>query len=444
VKSRRERRRLALLVDEPQQAREARAAYAAWVERSVWTDLMLAKLATENDERKWSCLIDKVYSERSLKAASAKVLRNRGASGVDGMGVKELEGKLDAEIAWLAKQLHGGTYQPQDAKRVWIPKAGGGRRPLGVPTVKDRTVQTAMRNVMEPIFEKEFHEHSYGFRPGRGCKDALRRVDGLLKDGFTWIVDADLKSFFDTIPHEHIMRLVGERIADGSLLELLRKFLKQGVMEGMRRWTPETGTPQGAVISPLLANVALNPLDHEMAGQGYEMTRYADDFVIQCRTRGEAEKALELVKAWTADAGLQLHGEKTSVSDANADGFEFLGYRFHKGRKWPRRKSRDKFRDGIRALTRRSNGHSLEELVERLNPKLRGWFNYFKHCYKSTFRDEDGWVRGRLRSILGKRTGRKGHGRGCGYRRWPNSFFAAHGLFSLTEAHAQACRPLTG
>ena len=170
----------------------------------------------------------------------------------------------------------------------------------------------------------------------------------------------------------------------------------------------------------------------------------ATRLVIQCRTREEAENALELVKEWTADAGLQLHSEKTRISDANGEGFDFLGYHFQKGRKWPRKKSIDKFRDGIRSLTRRTNGHSMEELVAKLNPKLRGWFNYFKHSYKTTFKNEDGWVRGRLRAILRRRTGRLGHGRGSGNPRWPNSFFAAYGLFSLMEAYTQACRPQTG
>ena len=257
--------------------------------------------------------------------------------------------------------------------------------------------------VLEPIFERDFAEHSYGFRPGRGCKDALRRVDELLKAGYTYIVDADLKSYFDTIPHDRLMALVGQKVADGRVLNLIEAFLKQGVLDGLHEWTPEKGSPQGAVISPLLSNIYLNPLDHLMAQEGFEMVRYADDFVILCRSPEEAARALAAVQAWTATAGLTLHPTKTRIVDAREDAFDFLGYRFERDKRFPRAKSLTKLKDTIRAKTKRTSGKCLRAIIASLNPTLRGWFEYFKHSYQTTFTALDGWIRMRLRSILRKR-----------------------------------------
>lgn len=423
----------------PKQGGDIRARWA-WVEPSVWTDGMLAALENGVKGGKWFSLVDKVWSERNLRAGFAKVKANRGAAGVDGVGVTRMEGELDAEIARLSSALKDGTYEPRAVKRAWVPKPGSKeKRPLGVPTVRDRTVQTALRNVLEPIFERKFSENSYGFRPGRGCKDALREVDRLLHAGNVWVVDADLKSYFDRIPHDRLLSEVGKEVADGRALDLVRKFLKQNVLDGLKEWTPEEGSPQGAVISPLLANIYLDPLDHMMEAAGRGMIRYADDFVALCRTKEEAEAALESVRVWTAAAGLALHPEKTRIVDAAVEDFEFLGYRFSKGRKWPRKKSLDKLKDGVRELTGRANGKSLDEIVAKLNRKLAGWFGYFKHSYKTTFPSLDGWIRRRLRSILRKRGGRRGVCRnGSDNQRWPNAFFANHGLFSLTGAHAEA------
>jgi len=207
-----------------------------------------------------------------------------------------------------------------------------------VPTVEDRVVQTALRNVIEPIFENIFAEHSYGFRPGRGAKDALRRVDELLKAGKVWVVDADLKGYFDSIPQEKLLEAVAEHISDGPLLELIQRFLKQGVMESGKDWQPtEAGTPQGAVISPLLANLYLNPLDHQMAKADREMVRYADDFVVMCESETDANEVLEQLRVWVERAGLILHPTKTRIVDASQKGgFDFLGYHFERGRRWPR------------------------------------------------------------------------------------------------------------
>ena len=320
--------------------------------------------------------------------------------------------------------------------------------PLGIPTVRDRVVQAALRHVLEPIFERDFAEQSYGFRPNRGCKDALRRVDQLLTAGYTWVVDADLKSYFDTISHQNLMERVEEKVSDGRVLELLKGYLTQKVMETTKSWTPEEGTPQGAVISPLLSNLYLDPLDQQMAQGGSQMVRYADDFVILCRSQEEAVAALERVRQWAESAGLKLHPVKTRIGDATQrGGFDFLGYHFERGMKWPREKSLRKFKDTIRAKTRRTSGHSLRVIITNVNRTLRGWFEYFKHSHRSTFRPLDAWVRMRLRSILRKRQGKPGRGRGSDHHRWPTAFFVKQGLNPLSNLYAWECyhrQPQTG
>ena len=413
----------------------------SWVEPRVWTERMLTALETGVKGGKWFSLIDKVHPVRTLHAAFSQVAANKGAAGVDHVTVEIFNHRLDENLKKLSEDLRSGNYQPQQIRRHYIPKPGSKeKRPLGIPTVRDRVVQTALQMVLEPIFEHDFAEHSYGFRPGRGCKDALRRVDQLLKEGYTYIVDADLKSYFDTIPHDRLMSLVGQRVSDGRVLGLIESFLKQGVLDGLREWTPEEGSPQGGCISPLLSNIYLNPLDHLMAEQGFEMVRYADDFVILCRSPEDAARALALVQEWTAEAGLKPHPEKTKIVDAKEDTFDFLGYRFQRGRLYVRPKSLQKFKDEIRAKTKRTSGESLTKIINDLTPKLRGWFEYFKHSYRTTFPYVDGWIRMRLRSILRKRRGKKGRGRGSDHQRWPNAFFAKQGLYSLKTAHALACQ----
>lgn len=415
-----------------------------WVEACVWTERMLAALENGVKGGKWFSLIDKVFARRTLESAWERVRANRGAAGVDKMSVERFEGKASQYLKELSEALRKGEYQPQAVRRVYIPKGEGRTRPLGIPVVKDRIVQTAMKMVLEPIFEHEFHKSSYGFRPGRGCKDALREVDQLLQDGYVHVVDADLKSYFDTIPHMPLMRRIEEKVSDGRILRLLAGYLSQDVLEGMRTWNPVAGSPQGAVISPLLANIYLHPLDIFMDKSGHKMIRYADDFVILCRSRQEAENAMTQVRKWVESNGLELHPDKTHIGDCRIEGqgFEFLGYRFECGKRYVRRKSMKSIRDKIREKTRKTCGKSTKMVIESLNPMLRGWFTYFKHAHKWTFRQMDGFVRRRLRSILRKQQKmNNGTGRDFGdHQRWPNAYFARLGLFTMAEAHAQACR----
>src|SRR3954471_19610381 len=413
-----------------------------WTEPAVWTERMLTALEEGVKGGKWFRLIDKVYAERNLLAGYGAVAANRGAPGVDHVTVEAFADDLEANVAKLVAALRGGTYQPQAIRRVYIPKPGSNeQRPLGIPTVRDRVVQAALRHVVEPIFEKDFAEHSYGFRPGRGCKDALRRVDALLKAGYVHAVDADLKGYFDSIPHDRLMMRLKEKIADGPVLTLIEAFLKARILDDLEEWTPTAGAPQGAVLSPLLSNIYLDPLDHLMARAGFAMVRYADDFVILCRTPEEANRALELVRTWVSENGLTLHPTKSKVVDARTEGFDFLGYHFEGGERWPREKSLAKFKDTIRAKTRRTHGDSLPQIITSLNRTLRGWFEYFKHSRRWIFPELDGFIRRRLRALLLKRAKRRGTGHGLANRHWPNAFFARHGLFSLEQAHARARQP---
>jgi RNA-directed DNA polymerase len=416
-----------------------------WANRDVWTDRMLDALRTGVRGGKWHTLHDKVFSSENLFSASQSVLGNRGASGVDHQTVEQFWDHILEEVRRLEEELRTGKYQPHAVKRVMIPKPGSTeKRPLGIPSVRDRVVQTALLHVLEPIFDVTFAEQSYGFRKGRGCHHALERVEAMLNEGCVYVVDADLKSYFDTIPKDRLLSRVRERVSDNGVLGLVEKFLDQGVMDGLNEWVPEKGTPQGAVISPLLANLYLNPLDHLLAEAGFAMIRYADDFVIMCRSRAVADRALATVKQWVEENGLTLHPTKTKIVDARTEGFDFLGYTFRGELRLPRKKSLAKLKDTIRAKTKRTNGDSLQWTVGTLNATLQGWFGFFRHCHWNVFSGLDGWVRGRLRSILRKRAGRRGRGRGADHQRWRNVYFADLGLYSLTTAHGRLSQPLTG
>ena len=405
---------------------------------------MLSALVNGVHGGKWFSLMDKVFAPKTLALAWAKVRDNKGAAGVDGQSIARFAAKAELYLLELTAALKDGTYRPDAVKRVDIPKGDGRTRPLGIPTVKDRIVQQAVRLVIEPIFENGFAEGSYGFRPKRGCHDALREVDGLIKEGFTYIVDADLQACFDSIPHDRLIGRIETKVIDGKVLDLIRSWLTADILKGTERWTPVQGSPQGAVISPLLANIYLDPLDHLMAARGYRMVRYADDFVILCRTREDAGAALEEICSWAAENGLTLHPEKTHAGDCRepGQGFEFLGYRFEAGARHVRKKSMDKLKDGIREKTGRSRGDSLKRIIADLNPQLRGWFGYFKHARHHIFGIIDGFVRRRLRALLRKQDKRPGAGTcRADHQRWPNAFFANAGLFALQAAWHAARQP---
>jgi len=333
-------------------------------------------------------------------------------------------------------------------------------------------VQTALVHVIEPIFDATFHDNSFGFRRGRGCHDALRRVEKLLEAGYVYVVDADLKSYFDTIPKDRLMNLIKTQISDSSVLKLIQLFLDQSIMEDLTEWTPEAGVPQGAVLSPVLSNVYLNPLDHLMAEKGFEMIRYADDRrgrrdsaagvardrtakgdrlaetnrprrVILCRSEFAAEAALEEIREWVAANGLELHPTKTQVVDSRETSFSFLGYSFRGKLRFPRAKSHRKMMDRINELTSRKSGQSLECILQRLAPVFRGWFNYFRHCTWNIFDAYDTRVRKRLRRMLLKRH-RRNRQRQSRTVRWPNTYFADHGFRSLREAHSRFVQSLEG
>src|SRR5262245_14468863 len=346
---------------EAKQSREVQPKWE-WTEASVWTERMLATLERGIKGGKWFSLIDKVWKMENLQSAAAKVAKGKSAKRPDGRRCRRYLEQSQRWLPALQAKLKSGEYQPRPVQRVWIPKLGSKElRPLGIPTVEDRVVQMALRNVLEPIFEHSFAQPSYGFRPQRGAKDALRRVQQLLRAGKVWVVDADIKGYFDNIPQDKLLTAVGQHVSDGKVMELLQRFLEQGVMESGKGWSPtENGTPQGAVISPLLANIYLNPLDHQMAQQGREMVRYADDFVILCASRQEAEATLEAVRAWMETAGLTLHPTKTRIVDATQPGgFDFLGYHFERGYRWPRKKSLDKLKDALRQKTPKLRSGSM-------------------------------------------------------------------------------------
>jgi RNA-directed DNA polymerase len=430
----------------------------SWVERRVWTERMLAILETGPEGGKWYSLIDKVASQNALCAGYERVAQNDGAAGVDHVSVKEFGKRLEQEIERLAAELPSGTYRPQALRRKWIDKPGprNEQRPLGIPAVRDRVVQAALTLVLEPIFEATFHANSYGFRPKRRPHEALNRVMAALLEGRIWVVDVDFRKFFDSIPRDGLMASVGERVSDGKVLALIQRFLEAGVLDGKEMTYPTAGTPQGGVISPLLANIYLNGLDYLLAGEGHDMVRFADDFVVLCRTETEAQAALARIRQWAEAKGLALHADKTRVIDMDQPRayFDFLGFRFirhyPKDPRQPKQIIREvrpnsmrKLKMNLRPLTKRSNGHSMAEIVCRVNARLRGWHQHFRSAHRTVHEGVDKWLRRRLRSLLRRRAKRKGISRGCDHQCWPNAFFAALGLYSLAEAHVRHVSPYT-
>jgi RNA-directed DNA polymerase len=385
----------------------------------------LADWLNPDGQRKVHSLVDKVYQPKNLRGAWGKVKANRGSGGIDGQSLEEFDQGLDEHLGRLHEELRTDRYQPLPVKRVEIPKAGkpGEKRPLGIPAVYDRVCQQAMLNRLEPIFEPLFDDSSFGYRPGRSAKDALRKVWREIEAGAEWIVDADLKDYFGAIDHEKLMTLVGQRVADGRVLTLIEQMLTAGYMEGDRLFPTPQGTPQGGVVSPLLSNILLTPFDREMRRRGYQLTRYADDWVVTCKSRREAEVALGIAEQILGTLGVRVNPQKTQIVHVR-HGFVFLGYKIKQGSRalrlpdakirsgvrsgdlyaYPTQKSVDRFQDSIRRKTRRRIPLSTAELIRELNPVIRGWGEYYKRAHvRKLFNRLDRWIVQRLWSHRYKR-----------------------------------------
>ena len=357
-------------------------------------------------KQKVHSLTGRITSKLVFEAWRA-VRSNRGAAGIDKVSVQMFEQNLDSNLDSLLRKLKQRTYQPLPARRVYIPKDAKGTtfRPLGIPAVRDRVAQEVLRRLLNPIFEAKFHDHSYGFRSGRSCHDAMEKVLEIGRRGYRWVLDADVSGFFDNLSHDAIMRELSDVVADGNILRLVEKFLKAGVMEGGKIRPTRVGTPQGGVVSPLLANIALNILDWHLHQHGFRFVRYADDFIVLCRTENEAKEARTLVEHLLADRlGLTLSSEKTKVTRFH-EGFTFLGFDIKSRFVRMRAKSVENFKTKVRRITRRCNNLDAEMMVQ-LNRVIRGTANYFatpwSHC-GDAYRSLDRWIRMRLRCMKVKR-----------------------------------------
>lgn len=369
-------------------------------------------------------LMGQVLDLRRLRAAYEAVRSNRGEPGVDGVTVDAFGEDLEANLAALVVELRAKTYRPRPVRRVWIPKPDGGQRPLGIPAVRDRVVQQAVLRVLEPIFEARFSSHSHGFRPGRSTFSALRELYGQVRGGHVYIVDVDIEKFFDEIPHEPLLAAVAERVADGSVLRLVRLFLEALIQDGYRLMRPRAGTPQGGVVSPLLANIYLARLDRVLEAEGVSFVRYADDVRLSSRTPSGARQALKRTGEVLQELGLRLSERKTKLVTAY-QGVDFLGYRLvvRKGHLnvYISPKAVERFREEVRRLTRRTAGRSLRVVVSRLDRYVRGWGEYFKRAEVAGVLDRlDRWITRRLRAYLAKRW------RNGLWRRYPDQWFWFH------------------
>lgn len=373
-------------------------------------------------------MIDKVWNWRNLNEAWAKVKSNKGAGGIDEVSIAEFERNREQNLNEIQRLLRQDRYKPNPVKRVYIPKPDGKQRPLGIPTIRDRVVQQALKNIIEPIFEAEFSDSSFGYRPGKNAKQAIERIEEVRDEGHEWVVDADIKAFFDTVNHEKLIDEVAERISDGRVLRLIRSFLEADIMEqGQGLARNVIGTPQGGVISPLLANICLHYFDERMAELGYEVVRYADDFIVLCGSEEEARGALSQVKRVLRELELTLHSEKTSLKNIR-EGVDFLGFTVYIGHKVPRKEAVRKYKDAVRRVTRRNLPINLEMVIQRLNPIVIGWGNYYRIAsVKSLYKSLDGWTRMRLRAFKEKKKSYNSN------RRITNVFLSNLGLKSLSS-----------
>lgn len=413
------------------------------------------------EKRKWYSLMDKVYDLANLQRAWGVVAANRGACGMDGITIQQYAHNAQERLEELSVDLKRKTYRPQAVRRVYIPKSGGGKRPLGIPTVRDRIVQQALLQILSPIFENTFSKRSHGFRPERGCASALKVVDEAVRHKYTWVVDADIQSFFDTVDHEKLLAAVHEEVTDGSILRLVRQILRAGVIQPATAEVEPTerGTPQGGPLSPLLANIYLHPFDKKMEQGRYGLVRYADDFVIFTKSESEAQTALALAQEMLeGELGLTMHPEKTRIVTVD-EGFEFLGFHYYRDpksgmhRKEVRQKSANNFRENIRKRTPRiknqrkpkpreitakrlAENQRLQGIIRDLNLFLRGWHWYFKAVWspyqQTPHRNFDGYVRARIRMAL---TGRVGAG--WWHSRIPIRLLQHLGLLSLDTLQSE-------
>lgn len=402
------------------------------------------------DSKKVHSLVEKVYKRKNLELAWQRVERNRGAAGIDGQTLEEFELQLDEQLDRLHEELKSDTYLPEPVRRKLVPKLGQPDkfRPLGIPTVYDRVCQQALLNRLEPIFDPTFDDASFGYRRGRSAKDALRKVWKELNEGHEWIVDADLKDFFGSVDHEKLLILVNRRVADGRVLRLIRCFLKAGCIADGQRLQTEEGTPQGGVISPLLSNLLLTPFDREMRRRGFQLTRYADDWVMTFRTKHEAEQSLVEAGKILEKLGVTLNAVKTRIVHIR-HGFEFLGYKIKRGSRpmrlsagqirsgtrqgqlyaYPREKSIQHLKDQIRKLTSRKAPVTTQTLIEQINPVIRGWGNYYCRAnVRTLFHHLDRWVIQRIWSHRYKRW------RTCGWKQLPATLlYGKMGLVNLVD-----------
>jgi group II intron reverse transcriptase/maturase len=369
-----------------------------------------------------------VFNLKNLYSAFEHVRKNKGCAGLDRVSIKQFESDLENNIMNIHKEMKTEIYKPKPVLRVYIPKGKNERRPLGIPTVKDRVVQQAIRQIIEPIFEKDFSDNSFGFRPGRSCQDAILRVDEYKKQGYRYVLDADIKAFYDTIPHKLIMKKLCEKIADGWVLTSIENMLKAGVMQdGVISETVE-GTPQGGIISPLLANLIGDIIDKELEAKGYKFVRYADDFIVMTKTEEELPACFEFIKGLIENKlEMKLSESKTELTNFKR-GFRFLGYKFIGNYKGVSDKSIVKLKDKIREITKRHQGVNLKTVIMRLNPLIRGNVNYFRlGDVVGTFSKLDLWIRMRLRCFKFSRKWRTDN------KRFPNKRFVKLGLLSFVE-----------
>jgi len=405
-------------------------------------------MKVDGTRQKVHSLIDKVYQKRNLEMAWESVKENRGSGGIDKVTIAKFDAESEAELQRLHEELKQGTYRPMPVKRTYIPKKGkpNEKRPLGIPAIRDRVCQQALRNRLEPIFEPLFSESSFGYRPGRSTHQAMRKIYRELMAGYEWIVDADLRDFFGTVQHEPLIDMIAEQVSDGRILRLVRQMLEAGYMESGKRYETPSGTPQGGVISPLFSNIYLNSFDHEMTKRGYRLTRFADDWVVLCKTQAEAATAIRDARAILETLGLTLHPDKTRITHIKW-GFEFLGYKLKQGKglalpkgkvkkaakgniyAYPKDKSIKAFKDCIRARTRRRIPLSLYELIDSINPVIRGWGNYFRKAHvRKLFNRLQRWIIRRIWSHRFK------HWRNAGWKKLPESvLYSKYKLVNLVS-----------